>query len=283
MTSRAACSKQWDGASRSRRVGRWKIQGTMPEVSENNSPNNRKANFTWSPYWCAKRASTQVPWRTFDILPIGREIPIWSDTEYVVAAVIKIHFRPGTLKKGDRQTRIIRDLARSLAELLSLWFREKLYRASKDFARQRLLSCEILAHELRNTLVKLGFVFSAINAQIAILRENWEDLLRRQVPGLEWKGDVLGVLCGVLSEKSPELTASGELFGLYQGLVLNKKNWQAFLFHPSRSSSGSSTRFSRMGKTAGDRPSKSKGNQLNTGSAFKGTAHRHGLRLFRCQ
>lgn len=160
---------------------------------------------------------------------------IWRDTEYVVAAVIKIHFRPGTLRIGDRQTRIIRDLAQSLgAELLSLWFREKLYRASKDFARQRLLSCEILAHELRNTLVKLGFVFSAINAQIAILRESWEDLLQKQVPGLEWKGDVLDVLCGVLSEKSRELRASGELFGLSQGLFVEQQELASLSLSPQQ-------------------------------------------------
>lgn len=91
--------------------------------------------------------------------------PIRQDSEDVVAAVIKIYFKPGTLKRGDRSTRIIRDLSQSLgSELLSLWFREKLTQASKRFARQRLQSCEILAYELRNTLVKLGFVFSAINA-----------------------------------------------------------------------------------------------------------------------
>jgi len=148
--------------------------------------------------------------------------PIWTDTQYVVAAVVKIHFRPGSLKNGDRQTKIIRNLAQSLGtELLSLWFREKLYRASKDFARQRLQSCEILAHELRNTLVKLGFVFTALNAQIAILRESWEDLLKEQVPGLEWKQDVLGVLCDLLIERSREL--SGEFFDLSQGLLLEQK------------------------------------------------------------
>src|SRR5208337_5424411 len=104
---------------------------------------------------------------------------IWHDTENVVAAVIKIHFMPGTLRRDDRSTRIAGELAQSLGSaLLTLWFREKLFAASKDFARQRLQSCEILAHELRNTLVKLGFVFSAINAQIAILRENWENLLK---------------------------------------------------------------------------------------------------------
>jgi hypothetical protein len=161
--------------------------------------------------------------------------PIWRNSEFIVAAVIKIHFKPGTLRSRDRQTRIIRGLAQSLgAELLSLWFREKLYRASKDFARQRLLSCEILAHELRNTLVKLGFVFTAINAQIAILRENWEELLKKQVPGLEWKRDVLEVLSGVLSEKSPELQSSGELFGLSQELLFEQKELAKLSLSPQQ-------------------------------------------------
>ncbi len=149
---------------------------------------------------------------------------IWRDTENVVAAVIKIHFMPGTLRCGDRSTRIVGELAQSLgSELLTLWFREKLYRASKDFARQRLQSCEILAHELRNTLVKLGFVFSAINAQIAILRESWENLLKEHVPGLEWKGPVLEALCGALSEKCHDLSCSGDLIELSQGLLMEQK------------------------------------------------------------
>jgi hypothetical protein len=161
--------------------------------------------------------------------------PVWRDTEYVVAAVIKIHFKQGTLKCGDRQTRIIRGLALSLgSELLSLWFREKLYRASKDFARQRLMSCEILAHELRNTLVKLGFVFSAINAQIAILRETWEDLLKKHVPGLEWKKDVLEDLCGVLSEKCNELPSAGELFDLGQTLLHEQKEMASLSLSPQQ-------------------------------------------------
>ena len=96
-------------------------------------------------------------------------------------------------------------MAQSLgSELLTLWFREKLYRASKDFARQRLQSCEILAHELRNTLVKLGFVFSAINAQIAILRESWENLLKSTCPDSNGKDLFLNALCGALSEKYHE-------------------------------------------------------------------------------
>jgi hypothetical protein len=92
-------------------------------------------------------------------------------------------------------------------------------RARKDFARQRLQSCEILAHELRNTLMKLGFVFSAINAQIAILRESWENLLRSSIPGLEWKSAILEQLTHALEKKWTELQAGGEFLALGESLL----------------------------------------------------------------
>lgn len=118
--------------------------------------------------------------------------PIWQDSDYVVAAVVKIHFYPHTLHRDDRSTRIIQELARSLGtELLSLYLRENLYRSQKEFARRHLESCMTLAHELRNTLIKFGFVFSAVNAQIAVLREEWEALLRRVYPEVEWKETIL--------------------------------------------------------------------------------------------
>jgi len=159
--------------------------------------------------------------------------PIWQDSQNVVAAVIKIHFKPGTLKRGDRSTRIIRDLSQSLgSELLSLWFREKLYQASKHFDRQRLQSCEILAHELRNTLVKLGFVFSAINAQIGILRAKWEELLQKCAPELEWKGPLLDELCGALSEKVQELRSCGDLFVVGQRLLIEQKELARLYLSP---------------------------------------------------
>ncbi|MGA2026893.1 MAG: hypothetical protein ABSH17_07480 [Syntrophobacteraceae bacterium] len=159
--------------------------------------------------------------------------PIWQDSENVVAAVIKIHFKPGTLKRGDRSTRIIRDISQSLgSELLSLLFREKLTQASKDFARHRLQSCEILAHELRNTLVKLGFVFSAINAQVGILRASWEELLQKYAPELEWKGPLLDELCGALSEKVPELRSYGDLFEVGQRLLVEQKELASLYLSP---------------------------------------------------
>lgn len=113
---------------------------------------------------------------------------IWQDTEYVVVAVVKIHFLPYTIRQDDQSTRIIRELSRALGtEILTLQLRETLSRAHREFARQRLQSCEILAHELRNTLMKFAFIFSAINSQLAMLRQEWEAQLRIAFPHMEWK------------------------------------------------------------------------------------------------
>ncbi len=140
---------------------------------------------------------------------LGR--PIWQDSEYVVAAVIKIHFLPNTLHREDRSTRIIKELSRSLGtELLSLHLRETLSRSQQEFAQQRLQSCEILAHELRNTLIKFGFIFSAINAEIGILRGEWEAQLRKAFPELEWKGPHSGAPQGTDHLRLPALKGNPE-------------------------------------------------------------------------
>ncbi|MGC8492663.1 MAG: hypothetical protein ACP5SH_13090, partial [Syntrophobacteraceae bacterium] len=147
--------------------------------------------------------------------------------------VVKIHFRPGSLSAGDRSTVIVRNLASSLgSELLSLWFREKLYYASKELARQRLQSCEILAHELRNTLVKLGFVFSGINAQIGILRERWERLLRDHRPEMEWKEPLLETLSGLLREGVEQLAFPEELLDLGKKLLAEQKELATLYLPP---------------------------------------------------
>ncbi len=150
--------------------------------------------------------------------------PIWQDTKFVTAAVIKIHFLPCTLKRGDRSTKIIRELSRSLGtELLSLHLRESISLAHKELTRQRLHSCEILAHELRNTLIKFGFLFTAVNAQIGILRTEWETLLRETLPELEWKDAVLERLCGLLRRKIPGMNGGGELIDICLTLLAEQE------------------------------------------------------------
>jgi len=150
----------------------------------------------------------------------SRGRPIWLDSEYVVVAVIKIHFLPGALCREDRSTRIIKELSGSLGtELLSLHLRETLSRSQQEFAYQRLQSCKILAHELRNTLIKFGFVFSAINSQIGILRDEWEAQLRKAFPDLDWKGPLLERLQGLIHLRLSAVSASPEWLQLCTRLL----------------------------------------------------------------
>jgi hypothetical protein len=151
--------------------------------------------------------------------------PIWQDSEYVVAAVIKIHFLPNTLRRESRSIRIIKELSRSLGtELLSLHLRETLSRSQQEFAQQRLQSCEILAHELRNTLIKFGFIFSAINAELGILREEWEAQLRKAFPDLDWKVPILERLKELITLRLPSLKGNPEWMQLGAMLLVEQED-----------------------------------------------------------
>ncbi len=134
--------------------------------------------------------------------------PIWRDRDNVVVAVIKIHFKKDCIKRGDNSTKVIKKLSRTLGtQLLSLHIRETLSEAHQELARQRLQSCNILAHELRNTLIKLGFVFSAINAELSFLREQWESEIASACPEIESKSVILDRLRQLV-----ESACSGEKF-----------------------------------------------------------------------
>jgi hypothetical protein len=150
--------------------------------------------------------------------------PIWADNEYMVVAVIKIHFLPYMIRRGDRSTKIIKKFSRTLGtELLSLHIRETQSEAQKDLTRQRLQSCNVLAHELRNTLIKLGFAFSAINAEIGFLREQWEQELLRAAPEIEGKGAILKRLGYLLETRLGELNGTGELQHLSSELATEQR------------------------------------------------------------
>ena len=146
--------------------------------------------------------------------------PIWQHSEYVVVAVIKIHFKPATIKRGDRSTTIIKKLSRTLGtELLSHHIRETLSEAQDVLTRQRLQSCNVLAHEMRNTVVKLGFIFSAINTEIGFLREQWEAQLEKAFPDMASKKTILARLSQLIQSRSVQVNGSKELSELAAELL----------------------------------------------------------------
>jgi hypothetical protein len=146
--------------------------------------------------------------------------PIWKDREDLVVAVIKIHFKKGLIKRGDHSTKVIKKMSRTLGtQLLSLHIRETLSEAQKELARQRLQSCNVLAHELRNTLIKLGFIFSAINAEISFLREQWELQISQACPDIETKSAILERLSQLLKSNLPLEEGSTKLAQLREKLM----------------------------------------------------------------
>lgn len=112
---------------------------------------------------------------------------IWKDSDYAVVAVIKIHFRPRTIRIGSHETRAIKELSRALGtELLSYQFRQDSLEAMQQLANDRLNACNILADSLRNAITKTGLIFSLIKQEIGFLREQWEEILlqnRRETNG----------------------------------------------------------------------------------------------------
>jgi signal recognition particle subunit SEC65 len=149
---------------------------------------------------------------------------IWEDCDNLVVAVIKIHFKKGHIKRGDHSTKVIKKLSRTLGtQLLSLHIRETLSEAQKDLARQRLQSCNVLAHELRNTLIKLGFIFSAINAEISFLREQWESQIAIACPDIENKSAILEKLNRLIESNLPVAKGTTVLRQLCETLMAEQR------------------------------------------------------------
>ena len=125
--------------------------------------------------------------------------PIWQDFLYATVAVIKIHCLPETIERGDRSTRIIKELSRSLGtEMLSLHAKEVALEKEKTLVEEREDTCNALAHEFRNLATRVGFAYRAINNEIAYLRESWEDLINQHVPKQSSKREILEQLNSIL-------------------------------------------------------------------------------------
>lgn len=117
---------------------------------------------------------------------------LWEHSAYVVAAVIKIHFRPYTIKIGSPETRIIKRLSRALGtELLSYQLREQSLEAMQHLAEDRLNACNILADSLRNVITKYGLIFSLIKLELGFLREQWEGVLLQKSNLKEMRRDAV--------------------------------------------------------------------------------------------
>jgi hypothetical protein len=107
---------------------------------------------------------------------------IWNGSQFVVVAVIKIHFQPQTIRIGSPETMVIKRLSRSLGtELLSYQLRQDSLKAIQQIAKDRLNACNILADSLRNAITKSGLIFSLVKQEIGYLRDQWECLLLNQL------------------------------------------------------------------------------------------------------
>lgn len=107
---------------------------------------------------------------------------IWNGSEFVVVAVIKIHFHPRTIRIGSPETMVIKKLSRSLGtELLSYQLKQDSLKAMQQIAKDRLNACNILADSLRNAITKSGLLFSLVKQEIGHLRDQWERLLLEEL------------------------------------------------------------------------------------------------------
>jgi len=138
--------------------------------------------------------------------------PLWVDSSNATVAVIKIHFLPGTIKQGDRSTRVIKELSHSLGtQMLSLHVREEALEKERRLAKQRQEAVDILAHEFRNLVPRIGFAYRAINNEIGYLREMWEKLIQDHCPEEPSKRVILNQLDKILLDLEKNHDDSGLL------------------------------------------------------------------------
>jgi hypothetical protein len=145
--------------------------------------------------------------------------PIWQQSQYASVAVVKIHFLPGSIKGGDRSTQIIKEMSRSLGtQMLSLHAREIAFAKEKQLTQERLETSNVLAHEFRNLVSRIGFACRAVNNEIAYLRESWEDLVHHHFPEQPNKRKLLQRLDEILAAIRAE-PASGEIADQFSRLA----------------------------------------------------------------
>lgn len=130
---------------------------------------------------------------------------LWQNSEYLVVAVIKIHFQPGTIRIGGPETKIIKKLSRVFGtELLSYQLRQQSLDATRQLAEDRLNSCNILADSLRNVITKSGLIYSLMKLELGFLREQWEVALLKKSMQNDIRTQAIRQLENLLEEKKSD-------------------------------------------------------------------------------
>jgi hypothetical protein len=136
---------------------------------------------------------------------------LWEDSEYMVVAVIKIHFQPHAVKIGSPQTKVIKRLSRSLGtELLSYQLKHQSLEAMRQLAEDKFHSCNILADSLRNVITKSGLIFSLIKLELGSLRTQWERALLEHCDQKAMKRETVEALNHVLDNMAGTVDAKAE-------------------------------------------------------------------------
>ena len=126
---------------------------------------------------------------------------LWQDSDYVVAAIIKIHFLPNTIRIGSPATKVIKRLSRILGtELLSYQLRQRSLEAMEELAKDKLNACNILADSLRNAITKSGLIMSLIKLELGTLRDQWEEMLLQDTDLRDMKGEAVRALNKALED-----------------------------------------------------------------------------------
>jgi hypothetical protein len=154
---------------------------------------------------------------------------LWKDSPFVVVAVIKIHFRPYTIKIGSHETKVIEKLSHSLVtQLLSYQLHQESTRAMEQLAMDRINACNLLADSLRNSITKSGIIFNLIKQEIGRLRNQWEGLLLQKIKDKNGKAEAI-------KELNELLAGLGEGNGtLYRDLSNAQQKFLTLLLPPQK-------------------------------------------------
>jgi len=82
--------------------------------------------------------------------------------------------------------------------------------------------------------MRFGFIFSAVNAQVGVIREEWEAQLQRSFPELQWKQPILNRLSEILRANEATLSSAPELVNILKALFADQDELAAYSLLPNQ-------------------------------------------------